>query len=284
MLPITLALGLFQVSVLMNSLLGTLVSEEAPAAIDRAFRIVVLPQAVFSIAITTTLFPTLARLAAEHATDALRAATAHGLRMMSLLMLPSAALMVVLAEPLTRLIYERGAFDARATSLVSGALAVWALSLPLQAASSFLSQTFFSLQRAWITTALSACYVVINVAVGLVLYKPFGVEGVVFGTVAANVVLTIANTVILSRTLGGLEGRANTRALWRMLVGAVATAAVTAPTWMAADRLLGRGTLTEALTITVAATAGAVAYAVAVFVLRVPEAREIWDLLRRPAA
>ena len=74
MLPVTIALGLINFSLLINSFFGTLVQEEAPAAIDKAFRIYMLPQGLFCVAIATILFPTLSRLAARGDTgDAARA-------------------------------------------------------------------------------------------------------------------------------------------------------------------------------------------------------------------
>ena len=80
MLPVTIALGLINFSLLINSFIGTLAGEEVPAAIDKAFRIYMLPQGLFSVAIATILFPTLSRLAARGATDELRATMANGLR------------------------------------------------------------------------------------------------------------------------------------------------------------------------------------------------------------
>ena len=112
MLPVTIALGLINLSLLINSLFGTLVSDEAPAAIDKAFRIYQLPQGLFSISIATVLFPTLARFAARGAHDDLRRTMANGVRQICLLLIPSAVLMAVLAEPITRLVYQRGAFGA----------------------------------------------------------------------------------------------------------------------------------------------------------------------------
>src|SRR5688500_13846814 len=67
MLPVTIALGLINLSLAVNVGIATLVSDEAPAAIDKAFRIYQLPQGLFSISIATILFPTLARFAARGA-------------------------------------------------------------------------------------------------------------------------------------------------------------------------------------------------------------------------
>ena len=89
MLPVTLALGLINLSLLINSLFGTLVSDQAPAAIDKAFRIYQLPQGLFSISIATILFPTLSRFAARGARDDLRRTMGNGMRQICLLLIPT---------------------------------------------------------------------------------------------------------------------------------------------------------------------------------------------------
>ena len=155
MLPVTIALGLINLSLLINSLFGTLGLDEAPAAIDKAFRIYQLPQGLFSIAIATILFPTMSRFAARGAHDDLRRTMGTGVRQICLLLIPSAVLMAVLAEPITRLVYQRGAFGAEATDLTSTAMVWWSISLPFQGVSLLFSRTFFSLQRPWATTALA---------------------------------------------------------------------------------------------------------------------------------
>src|SRR5688500_2069796 len=96
MLPVTLSLGVINFYLLINSTAGFLVSEQAPAAIDKAFRIYMLPQGVFSVAVATVLFPTLARFAARGDLDRLRATLASGMRLIVLLLIPAMAAMLVL--------------------------------------------------------------------------------------------------------------------------------------------------------------------------------------------
>ena len=172
MLPVTIALGLINLSLLVNSLFGTLVSDQAPAAIDKAFRIYQLPQGLFSISIATVLFPTLARFAARGARDDLRRTMANGVRQICLLLIPSAVLMAVLAEPITRLVYQRGAFGGHATDLVSEAMVWWAISLPFQGVSLLFSRTFFSLQRPWATTSLAGLNLLVNAVLAAAAPRP----------------------------------------------------------------------------------------------------------------
>src|SRR4029078_4769484 len=88
MLPVTISLRLINIKLLVNSLFGRLVSDQAPAGIDKAFRIYMLPQGIFSVAVSTVLFPTLARFAARGALDDLRATMANRRRQIILLLTP----------------------------------------------------------------------------------------------------------------------------------------------------------------------------------------------------
>lgn len=279
MLPVTIALGLINFSLLINSLFGTLVQEEAPAAIDKAFRIYMLPQGLFSVAIATILFPTLARFAARGASDDLRRTMANGVRQIMLLLIPSAAIMAVLAEPITRLVYERGEFDPAATDLVAEAMFWWAFSLPAQGVSLLLSRTYFSLQRPWITTGLAAGNLVVNAAVAAALYSPLGIAGIVIGTVVGTVGMALAQALLLRPDLGGIEGAATVSAGLRMVAAAGLLAAVSWLVWTGLDDVLGRALWAQAVSVGVAIAVGFAAYAAAVWVLGIREARQIRDLV-----
>jgi putative peptidoglycan lipid II flippase len=279
MLPVTIALGLINFSLLINSLVGTLVSEEVPAAIDKAFRIYMLPQGLFSVAIATVVFPTLARYAARGAYDDLRATMANGTRQILMLLIPSAAIMAVLAEPITRVVYERGAFSTGDTDLVAQAMWVWALSLPAQGASLLFSRTFFSLQRPWLNTALSVGSLVANVVISFALYEPLGVKGVVLGSVAGTLVMAALQAWYLRRDLNGIEGGRMIAALVRILLASAALAGVSYGVWVGLDELLGRSLAAQIASLGVGILAGIGVYAVAVWALRLEEARQIARLL-----
>jgi putative peptidoglycan lipid II flippase len=279
MLPVTIALGLINLSLLINSLFGTLVSDEAPAAIDKAFRIYQLPQGLFSISIATVLFPTLARFAARGARDDLRRTMANGVRQICLLLIPSAVLMAVLAEPITRLVYERGAFGSEATDLVTEAMVWWSISLPFQGVSLLFSRTFFSLQRPWATTALAGLNLTVNAALAAALHGPFGIAGIVIGTVAGTVVMCVAQGLGWLVALGGVGVRPTALAALAMLAAAVPLAGAAYGVWDGLDALLGRAFAAQAVAVLGAIAVGLVVYAAAVWALRVPEARQMRRLL-----
>jgi putative peptidoglycan lipid II flippase len=281
MLPVTLSLGLINFNLVINSFFGTLVSDEAPAAIDKAFRIYMLPQGIFSVAITTVVFPSLARFAAREQFDNLRATMANGMRQILLLLVPAAAATLVLADPMVRLVYERGAFDASQTDLVATALFWFAFSLPFNGLFLLLTRTFFSLQRPWVPTAISGVNLAITAIFAGALYSPFGIGGIVAATAIATAVSVAGQAIVLRRDLGGLElGRFIDTSI-RVTIAAGALAAAAYVTWSGLDTALGRSLVAQIISLGGGLLAGAAIYFSAVTLLRVPEAAQLWRLVRR---
>jgi putative peptidoglycan lipid II flippase len=280
MLPVTIGLGLINFNLLINSTLGSLVSDDAPRAIDAAFRIYMLPQGMFSVAIATVLFPALSRFAARKDFDGLRAQLGNGMRQVFLLLIPAAAATLALSTPITRLIYQHGAFGPSSTELVSSALFWFSFSLPFSGVNLLLTRTFFSLQRPWITTGIAAINLTVNVAVSVALYKPFGIPGIVVGTAASSAAMTFAQIYYLRRELHGrLEGRQTAIVVAQMTFAAALLGVVTYGVWRVLDEALGRGLFGQILSVGTALTLGALVYALTVHLLRIPEARQIERLL-----
>ena len=281
MLPVTISLGLINFNLIINSLFGTLVSDQAPAAIDKAFRIYQLPQGIFSVAIATVLFPTLARFAARGAYGDLRAMMANGMRQILFVLLPAAAAILVLSEPMIRLVYQRGEFDAAQTELVASALYWFAFSLPTNGLFLLLSRTFFSLQQPWTPTLIAGLNLAVTAVACLLLYQPFGVEGIVAATAIATAASVVAQSVILRRELGGLELGGLLFSTLRIGVASAALAGASLAVWTVLDEELGRSLAAQAASLGAALAIGLAVYLFLARMLRVPELDQIMRLVRR---
>jgi putative peptidoglycan lipid II flippase len=281
MLPVTISLGLINFNLLINSFFGSLVSNEAPAAIDKAFRIYQLPQGIFSVAIATVLFPTLARFANAGEIENLRATMANGMRQILFVLVPAAAAILALSDPMIRLIYQRGEFDPAETAVVATALFWFAFSLPTNGLYLLQTRTFFSLQRPWRATALATIDLVVSALAALALYKPFGVGGIVAGTGIGTTVAVIAQAVILRREFGGLELRRLLSTAARITLAAAALAGVGWLVWDVLDELLGRGLGGQIISLGLGLGAGGLVYVSVAKLLRVEELEQMTRLLRR---
>ncbi|HEX4011364.1 MAG TPA: murein biosynthesis integral membrane protein MurJ [Solirubrobacteraceae bacterium] len=279
-LPVTLSIGIINLDIFLNAGFGSLVSSAAPSAINDAFRIYMLPQGIFSVAVSTVLFPTLSRMANNRDVGGMRRTLGNGIRQINLLLIPSAALLAVLAVPITRLVYQHGTFHTQSTDYVSTALFWFAFSLPFAGVNLLLSRTFFALQRPWIPTKLAAINMVVDAIVSIALYKPLGIAGLVIGTVSANVVMTFLQLRRLRIGFNGrLEGVQTTMITVRVLVATAIMSAVGYYLWKGLDSVLGVSLIAQILSVGIALAAASVLYGWLVLRMRVPEARQIEALV-----
>jgi putative peptidoglycan lipid II flippase len=212
--------------------------------------------------------------------DDLRATMANGMRQILFVLVPAAAAILVLSEPMIRLVYQRGEFDPAETEVVSTALFWFAFSLPTNGLFLLLTRTFFSLQRPWVPTAIALGNLVLTAGAAWALYD-LGVGGIVASTAIATAASVVAQGVILRRLLDGLELRRLISASVQITIAAAGLAAVSWIVWDVLDEVLGRGLLGQILSLGVALGAGLVVYLSIAKLLRVAELEQMSRLLRR---
>ena len=112
----------------------------------------------------------------------------------------------------SRVLYQRGAFDAEPDDLVAQCLAAFSLGLAANGALLLLNRAFFSLQRPGCRPSVAAGNLVLNGVLDWLLYKPLGVWGIPLATSIANLVFLVVRGTCCARSLGSLEGRRTLRA------------------------------------------------------------------------
>ncbi|MEX0992614.1 MAG: murein biosynthesis integral membrane protein MurJ [Solirubrobacterales bacterium] len=275
MLPVTLGLGLINFNLSVDSIFATLINDQAPAAIDKAFRIYMLPLGVFAVALSTVLFPAMSRFAARDDRAGLLRTVAAGNRQMLLLLVPASAGILALSEPITQVIYQRGAFDASQTKLVSDALFYFAFSLPFAGVNLVMIRAFFSVQRPWIPTLVALVNLGVNAALDAVLYEPLGIGGIPLATAIVSLLTTIALVLVMRERIGPLEVRRTAATALRILAAGALLAAIAIGLRELLEGVLPDDFLGRLLVVLGAGGAGALSYALAVLAMRVEEARQI---------
>src|SRR5689334_1465718 len=272
MLPVTLGLGLINFNAVVDSIFASrLIDPElAPTEIDKAFRLYMLPQGVFSVAITTVLFPSLSRLAARNDMSGFRDTLGLGLRQIAFLLIPAGVMSAVLAEPITRIVYQRGHFEPAQTPVVAAALAAFSAGLFFNGTMLLLNRGFFSLQSNWIPTGVALGNLGINAALDAAFFR-FGTWGIPLATSCVNLAGSAVLLWLMRRRLGRLGGRAIGNSVVRILVASVGLAGAAYGTWWALDDVLGRGLGAQILAVVSGLLAGIAAYLILCKALKVRE-------------
>jgi putative peptidoglycan lipid II flippase len=283
MVPITIGLGLINFNAVVDTFFAARLIDrfQAPSAINAAFRLYMLPQGMFSVAVATVLFPSLARLATAADFDGFRRTVSTGIRQIAFLLVPASVFLAVLAEPIVRVVYQRGDFTPRQTPAVAASLAAFALGLVFNGFMLMLNRAFFSLQSPWIPTWVALGNLGLNAVLDAAFYR-FGIWGLPLSTALVNIAGSAALFALLRRRLGSLELRESASAFVRIVAASVVAGAVAYGVWRGLDEELGRGIFAQIVSVGTSLLAGTAAYGLACRSLGVRELRALLLLRRRP--
>lgn len=207
MLPVIIGGAVYQINIVVSTLLGTLLAEGSVTVLYFADRLVQFPLGIFAIAATTAVLPSLSRQAAAGDWIALKETLGQGIRIIFFLTVPAMVGLVILREPIVSLLFERGEFDAAATRLTAGALSYYAVGLWAFATVRIIAAGYFALQDT--KTPLIAALVSIgaNLALGSILMKPMAQNGLALATSVASMLNLVILVVGINHRLAGLPWR-----------------------------------------------------------------------------
>ncbi len=282
MVPVTLGLGLINVNAVIDVFFASRLIDAnlAPTAIQKAFLVYMLPQGMFSVAIATVLFPSLSRFAARGDMDGFRQTVSSGLRQIAFLLIPAAVVSAVLAEPIIRILFQRGAWKPVQSPVVAAVLAAFSAGLVFNGAMLMLNRAFFSLQSNWVPTIIALGNLFLNVLLDLAFYR-VGAWGIALSTAICNIAGAAALLVLLRRRLGRFEGGRIAMTTMKVLLASAAVAAVAWFVWNPLDSALGRSFPAQVVSLGLALAASGGVYLLGCRLLQVRELEVLLSLRSR---
>jgi len=279
-LPVVFGASLYQINLLIGTILATLVSDGAVSYLYYADRVAQLPLGVVGVAVGTALLPMLSRqLTAGQERDALHSQN-RGVEFCLLLTLPAALALLVIPLPIVSVLFERGAFDAEASAATAAALAAYGTGLPAYVLIKVLAPGFFARQDTSTPVRIAALSMVINIVMNLVLMQIWGHVGIAYASSLAAWVNALALAIILKKR-GHLQFDA--RLMRRSVRVFAASAMMASGLYFAADflsPLLTGGDLASALALALLVGGGLVVYAGLAQILGAASWRDLKSLKR----
>lgn len=262
-------------------LTGTMALGTLPA-LNAAFRILIMPQGILGQALGIAAFPTLAALAARSAHREMRQILSDSLRLILFLGLPVTVLLILLAEPYIAILFERGLFDAEATTLVATALRFYAVGLIALTAIEVIARAFYALSDTLTPVLVGGLQIVAMWILSLwlrdVVFPAMGwlpLGGLALGFSLSNLIEVGVLLWLARGKLGGINGRALASGLARMGIASLAMAAgiIAVLMGLPESAVWARAVLGSAV--------GGLIYLVASQLLRVEEWRRVAEMVRR---
>lgn len=280
--PGTIGVAATQVNVFVNTVLATGAGTGAVSWLNYAFRLMYLPIGIFGVSIATATLPSVSRHAARQDTAAVRATIADGMSLMMMLNVPATFGLVVLAGPIVRLLFERGAFTAADTAATAAALQFYALGLLGYSIVRIVSPTFYALGQNRTPVKVSVATVLFNAALNVVLVRTMGYRGLALGTSIAALFNASLLLFLLRRQLAGLEGGRIAAATARIAVASalMAAAAGAADMWLPAV-IPGTRVVPQLIRLSLSIGAALAVLAGSAYALRIREFRQGVALITR---
>ncbi len=282
MIPGSIGVAAFQINVLATQSFSYWFDPTIVSTFNYSVRLMELPQGLFGISLATFLLPTLSGLAATKKFPEFRATLNQGLSYLAFANLIAAAIALGLAEPIVRLLFERGKFDAEATRRVALALACLAPGLLLFSMNNILARAFYALNDIKTPMKISLVCLALNLIFAFWLVRPYREAGLA----VANTLSAGFNTALLLFALRKKMGRLDLAGLpqnvFTLLGAAAAAGAVAFGVYHFWDAKLGHANLAAKLgaVFLPGALAGAVYWLLALGA-KVPAAKEMSGLIRQ---
>jgi putative peptidoglycan lipid II flippase len=223
MLPAVIAASAVQINVMVNTIFASQLGDGPISWLSYAFRLMQLPLGVFGVAVATVTLPVVSRASALGDMLGFRATLAKAMRLAVFLTLPSAVGLIVLAQPIIALIYQRGKFHDADTLHTAEALRYYAVGLVGYSCIKVLSPAFYAINRKWTPMMVSFLSIGMNLLLNWLFIFRLGMghRGLALSTALSATVNFVLLYVLMTRISGPLESRAMAGTLCQCLIAAL---------------------------------------------------------------
>ena len=208
--PAVIAASAVQVNVMVNSNFASHIPGDGPVSwLNWAFRLMQFPLGIFGVAVGTVTLPVVSRFASTHNIAGVRSTLGHGVRLAFLLTIPCAVGLILLAEPIISLIYQRGRVDYSSVLQTAGALKFYAVGLVAYSGIKVLAPAFYALNKRNLPMLVSFFSIAVNYLLNIYItfHLGFGHRGLALSTSLVAIINFGLLYWLMVRHIGSLETR-----------------------------------------------------------------------------
>jgi putative peptidoglycan lipid II flippase len=281
MLPAVFGATVYQVNILVGTLLASLLPEGSVSYLYYADRLVEFPLGIFAISAATAVLPSLSRQAAAQDFDALRHTFSYSMKLVFFITIPAMIGLIVLREPIVGLLFRRGAFDAQSTEMTAYALLYYSVGLWAFSAVRIVVSTFYALQDTKTPVRIAVISILANIFLSIILMGPLKHGGLALATSLASMLNLFLLVRALKVRLGSLEWKSILTSAVKSLICA---AAMGAAVWALAFLIIpadGKNLIVLFSGLLISIVSGLIFYAFFSFLLKSQEFEKVLATVRR---
>ena len=281
MLPATIGLSATQINIFVNTNFAASCMEGSVSWLNYAFRMVQLPIGVFGVAFSIAAMPVLARHAAEKDLNGLRKTFASSLVMVFSLTIPATVGLILLSQPIIRLIFEHGAFTATDTLRTAQALTCYAYGLFAYSAVKIMVPVFYALKDTKYPVIASFLAVVANIIFITLTIDIFSFRTIALSTSCSMGLNFLFLGTVLYRKLTGFSLYYLGLGVFKILLASTAMGLAVMGLQRMLAPLLSKGIFSQLIGVFSIIAVAALLYGIVLHLLQLPEFDEVTDKMRQ---
>lgn len=217
-LPVIIGVSLDKINLLIDRTMASGLAVGGISALNYAGRLNVFVQAIFVWSITTALYPSISRMAAEKDLSGFKSTISESIVGISLFVLPLTAGSMIFSNPLISLLFGRGAFDSNAVNVTGQALFFYSIGMIGFGMRDILTKAFYSLQDTKTPMINATIGVIINIVFNLTLSRFMGINGLALATSISALVTTVLLFLSIRKRIGPFGFKKTSLSILKVLI------------------------------------------------------------------
>ena len=280
-LPVFIGVGVTQINTIVDRSLASTLGDGAITVLNSANRLNGFVLGLFISTIAAVIYPNLSKLSNEDNKEKFIEVIVQSVNTIVLLIIPISIGSIVLAEPVVRIVFERGAFNSEATSMTAIALACYSIGMLGFGLRQILNKVFYSLQDTKTPMINGALSMGMNIVFNIILVKFLGHAGLALATSISALICIVLLFNSLKRKIGYFGQDNILKTTVKSLISSIVMGVVTCSIYNILDNILGVGFIQEVIALFVSIGIGAIVYGGLVILLKVEEVNIITDMIKR---
>jgi len=269
--PVLISAGIDDLNKVIDKSLASTLAEGSISALNYGNRLNLLVTGIFISAITTVIFPMLSTEANKDDYKGLKKVTISGINIVLLITIPATVGMILLADPLVRLAFQRGAFDNKAVYMTVGAVIFYTVGLVGMALKPLLNNIYYSLHDTKIPMINGLIAVLINIILNLILIRFMAHRGLALATSVSAIITSLLLLQGLRKKIGHFGLMKSVKCGLKSLVASAAMGIVVYLLYGFLSKTLVSGTISDIISLLCTVGAGVLTYLLLIYLFKVDE-------------
>lgn len=279
--PVLIGVAVNQVNTMVDRTLASTLVEGSISALNYANKLNWFVMAMFITSIAAVIYPMLSKLSSEDNKEKFISSVVQSINSVILLVIPISIGAIVLATPIVKLLFQRGEFGARETSMTAIALIMYSIGMVAFGLRDILGKVFYALQDTKTPMINGAVAMAMNIVLNIILVKYLQLSGLALATSISAIVCIFLLFGSLKKKIGYFGQDKIIKTTVKSIVSALIMGIVTYFAYNMISKLLGGGFIKESISLVVSVGIGAITYGIFVVALNVEEINIIMDMIKR---